>query len=399
MLKRLRNTRPAPILELPIHTLAQTRWNSHQNLNRKTVLAFLFLVVVGTGGYWAWQGQWIVTTGRVLMDQAHVTSPFSGKISNIFVEEGVSVKQGQLLAKLDDAEFLAQIQQAMAAMNQAQARKQFFGQAGLDPQAKMSLVRADRDHRLAIHALKGMEAEVQAKQFTLEEKANEKERTKRLLLLKANTRFQWEQAVQAWQQAFMAYRVAQASLDERQVAVASSAQLVQEARQMVVYARDAFDRDQKLVALEVEKAKADLVRAQSRLAHVEIRAPQDGVVSWIPRMIGEVIDHNDTLLVVMNPQSVWVEGYIEAGDVVDIEEQQDAWVKISGLMDEYVQAKVSLVYPMERTQESDIRIGPSRVRSAGRIEDLTHTVKIQFHQYVPRGLSPEMVAWVWITRS
>jgi len=361
--------------------------------------ALLLLVMVGAGGYWAWQGQWIVTTGRVVMDQTHVTSPLSGKISNIFVQEGASVQEGQLLATLDDAEFLAQIQQAMAAMKQAQARQQFLGQAGLDPQAKMNLVRAQRDYRLAVHGVKGMEAEVQSAQLRLQEKILEKDRTQRLLLLKAKTPYQWEQAVQLWKQAEMAYHAVESSLAEKHVEVESAEQLVQEARQMVVYARDSFYRDQQLVELEVEKAKADLVRAQSQLALVEIRAPQDGVVSWIPRKTGEVIDHNDTVLMVMNPQSVWVEGYVEAGDVVDIVGQPDAWVKINGLTEEYVKAKVSLVYPMERTQESDVRIGPSRVRSVGGIEDFTHTVKIQFRQDVPNGLSPEMVAWVRIARS
>ena len=398
-MKRLRNARPAHILELPIHTPPQTRWGSYQFLNGNIMAALLLLVMVGAGGYWAWQGQWIVTTGRVVMDQTHVTSPLSGKISNIFVQEGASVQEGQLLATLDDAEFLAQIQQAMAAMKQAQARQQFLGQAGLDPQAKMNLVRAQRDYRLAVHGVKGMEAEVQSAQLRLQEKILEKDRTQRLLLLKAKTPYQWEQAVQLWKQAEMAYHAVESSLAEKHVEVESAEQLVQEARQMVVYARDSFYRDQQLVELEVEKAKADLVRAQSQLALVEIRAPQDGVVSWIPRKTGEVIDHNDTVLMVMNPQSVWVEGYVEAGDVVDIVGQPDAWVKINGLTEEYVKAKVSLVYPMERTQESDVRIGPSRVRSVGGIEDFTHTVKIQFRQDVPNGLSPEMVAWVRIARS
>ncbi len=398
-MKRLRNTRPAPILELPIHEPLKNRWGNHVFLNRKTVVAFLLLIVVGLGGYWMWQGQWIVTTGRVLMDQTHVTSPFRGIISDIYVQEGASVQRGQLLAKLDDSEFLAHIQQATAAMNQAQAQKQFIDHTGIDPQARMNLVRAERDHRLAIHRLQGLEAKAQAAQYRLQEKKREMERTKRLLLLKANTRFQWEQSVQSWQQAQAAYVGIQAALAERQVAVASAEQLVQEARQVVLYARDSFARDKKLVELDLEKAQAELRRAQARLAAVEIRAPQDGVVSWIPRKVGEVIDPHDTMLVVMNPQSVWVEGYIDAGDVVDIEEHRDAWVKINGLTDEYVEAKVSLVYPMERTQGNDIRVGPSRARLAGSIEDLTHTVKIQFQSTVPRGLAPEMVAWVWIARS
>ncbi len=53
--------------------------------------------------------------------QATVASKIQGRLEEIFVEEGDRVEVGQVLAKLDDANALAAMNQARALLGQAQA--------------------------------------------------------------------------------------------------------------------------------------------------------------------------------------------------------------------------------------------------------------------------------------
>src|SRR5262249_55725211 len=53
--------------------------------------------------------------------EAQVTSKASGVLMKLFVEEGMTVKEGQLLAELDDAAAVAQVAQAEALMHKADA--------------------------------------------------------------------------------------------------------------------------------------------------------------------------------------------------------------------------------------------------------------------------------------
>ena len=61
------------------------------------------------------------TAALVADHEAQVTAKASGVLKKLYVEEGMTVKAGQLLAELDDADALAKAKQAEAQMHKAQA--------------------------------------------------------------------------------------------------------------------------------------------------------------------------------------------------------------------------------------------------------------------------------------
>ncbi|MHB8448366.1 MAG: efflux RND transporter periplasmic adaptor subunit [Rudaea sp.] len=61
------------------------------------------------------------TAALVADHEAQVTAKTSGILKKLYVEEGMTVKAGQLLAELDDADALAKAKQAEAQMHKAQA--------------------------------------------------------------------------------------------------------------------------------------------------------------------------------------------------------------------------------------------------------------------------------------
>jgi len=86
-------------------------------------LVILFVIV---GGYF-----WYVDySSYIKTDDAYVTSDvvsvspkIMGRISQVYVQEGDSVKKGQLIAELDSVDLLAQKQQVLASKVQTQANK------------------------------------------------------------------------------------------------------------------------------------------------------------------------------------------------------------------------------------------------------------------------------------
>jgi len=88
-------------------------------------LAAIILMVVAGGIYWYIDYSTYIKTDDAIIasDNVSVSAKILGRISKVYVEEGDSVKQGQLLAELDSVDLLAQKQQVIAGKSQTEASK------------------------------------------------------------------------------------------------------------------------------------------------------------------------------------------------------------------------------------------------------------------------------------
>ena len=89
-------------------------------------LALVALIVIVGGVYWYKDYTSYIRTDDAVVasDNITVSPKIMGRISKIYVEEGDSVNQGQLLAELDSIDLLAQKQQVIALKSQTQANKE-----------------------------------------------------------------------------------------------------------------------------------------------------------------------------------------------------------------------------------------------------------------------------------
>src|SRR5665647_1559905 len=90
--------------------------------NRKVYIPLILIIALVLGGVIYW---YIDYTKYIKTDDAHVeadnvavSSKMMGRISQEFIQEGDSVKQGQLLVVLDSLDLTAQKNQAIAAKQQ-----------------------------------------------------------------------------------------------------------------------------------------------------------------------------------------------------------------------------------------------------------------------------------------
>ena len=163
-----------------------------------------------------------------------------GRVAWIGVEKGDTVQEGQVLVRLEDSEFRAQVNQARANLASAQARLDQL-RSGSRPQEKL------RDKAAVLQAearLRTAEAEYQ--------------RTERL---------------------FRAGVSSKSELDQRTAERDTAAALLEAARQSSTMT-DIGPRPEEIRAAqaEVQQMKAALDYAETQLAATEIRAPVSGTV-------------------------------------------------------------------------------------------------------------------------
>jgi HlyD family secretion protein len=98
---------------------------------RKRIIPILLVIaVLGGGGYWAWTtygpaaqaaASELGGSGTIEADQIAVTSQVSGRITVAPAQEGVSVKKGDVLYRLDDSLLKLSVAQAMSGVAAAKA--------------------------------------------------------------------------------------------------------------------------------------------------------------------------------------------------------------------------------------------------------------------------------------
>lgn len=415
---RLRNgnhpTSPAPLVDSPPidqpsptkSDTASSSASSHvlqRSVSRKMNPRHWFFVVLGLillagMGYWYWESQWIMTTGRMMFQQAYITSPLKGRVASIHVREGDTVKQGQVLVKLDDWEIQSELKKVQAAEEQARARLRLFESIGLDPASRMHLLQSEEHYTVARHEYHEAQADLDKARINFEHMQQVQDRTKRLYLLQALTIGEWEQSTLEFETVQAEFLAVEARLAKAAAAMQGAKALWDQELKAYRHEREKTKNNLALLRLDVQQAEADVESVRSQLSELEVTAAQAGIVSWLPRTVGEVVDHNDTVVGLMDPKEVWAEAYVEGDVFSEISPDQEAWVKIKGVSDDYLEGYVAMLYPSQRRTEDIFRVGPDKARSPSHLPQLAHPVKVLLRDPLPPNVRQEMIVWVWFTR-
>jgi HlyD family secretion protein len=96
---------------------------------RPWLIAGVAIVLAGLAlSAWSWWGNRrnggdiISASGRIEVTEVNVSSKLTGRITTLAVDEGTDVKQGQLIATLEGEELQAQLRQARASQQSAEAK-------------------------------------------------------------------------------------------------------------------------------------------------------------------------------------------------------------------------------------------------------------------------------------
>lgn len=226
--------------------------------------AVILLVIAGSVYWYIDYRSYIKTDDAVVAsDNVSVSPKIMGRISHLYVEEGDSVKKGQLLAELDSVDLLAQKQQVQSLKVQAEANK----------------AQTEAKYQFDQKNIKVLEIGV--------EKANEDyDRTKVQFAGGVATKEQFDHIKKAKE-------IAQAQFE------AAKAQLLVSKTQI------------RSAETSVLSAKDQIAVISTQLNNTRLYAPVDGLVAKRWLLTGDICQPSQSIYTINNNNKFWVVVYME----------------------------------------------------------------------------------------
>jgi HlyD family secretion protein len=235
----------------------------------------------------------VVAAGRVeaISENLDIGTPMDGRLAQVPVEEGQSIRRGQILAVLDNADFAARVRLAEAQILEREAELQRL-KNGSRPEARREAG-----------------AQVREAEVALEHARQELDRRRSILARGAISRSEFDQADRE-------YRMAEARLDAL--------------RQRQALINDETRQEDVLrVEAEIKRAQAQRLEAQALLAKTIIRSPIDGAVLRRHKQAGESVSTSlrDPILVIGDTSRLRVRVDVDESDVARVALGQRVEVK------------------------------------------------------------------------
>lgn len=337
------------------------------------------------------QDRTILLSGRIEGDETDIGTKVGGRVNFVAVQEGKEVNKDQKIVRLDDREIQAQLKGATARLVSAQ-QQELHGRLQINLvesqilEVQLNLKKSQEDTRGQVLQA---EASVAANIAQLNQAfAKLEEAQSELNLAKAN-RDRFAQLVeqgavskQRFDQAQTTFEKAQATVKASQASVNAIGKLVNVAQGKLVQAQTSTLNPEMInaqlsrlqtqlaqarlqlamVQAEVEIAKAFQQEIKSKISDLEIASPIDGVV--ITRLVepGEIVSAGQTLLTVIDPNNVYLRGYVPQGDIGKIRVGQKAKVFLDSYPDQPLSATVTSIDSQASFTPENIYFREDRVR-------------------------------------
>jgi multidrug resistance efflux pump len=315
--------------------------------------------------------------GTVDANEVLVSARISGRIDHLYVEEGQTVKAGQLIATIESAD-LADAERAAQATRESQKQK-LAETVETERQTRGETSSGVINAEAALRAARANEAQAQAQ---LEHQQAD---TRRIVEL-AN---QGVMSAQAKDDAATSERAAQAALDAARQNVAVAEAALRQARAHEIQAEAAKKTVASTLGL-VENADALADQARVELGYARVIAPVDGKVNVKAAREGEVVQIGAPIVTVMQLSETWVYAPLP-------ETQADA-VKLGDDLKVVMPSGATITgHVIAKSSEADFAtqrdINGSRKRDIRTVQ-IKLTIPNDGEQFVPG-----MTAWVIVPKS
>jgi RND family efflux transporter MFP subunit len=252
--------------------------------------------------------QHTISTQAILFprQQAAIVPKLSAPVKKFLVKRGSPVRQGQLLAVLENRDLSAAAQENKGSYEQAQASYETTTAAGLPEEIR----KAEADAQQAEQVLDAQEKVFQSRQLLFEQGA-----------------------------------LPRKELDQSRVDVT-------QARNQSAISKKHLDalmaigkqQELKSAAGQLESAKGKYLGAEAQLSYSEIRSPMDGVITDRPLYPGEMAAAGTPLLTVMDISLVIAKAHIPQSDAAALKVGDKGTMTVPGI-EEPIEGKVTVVSP------------------------------------------------------
>ena len=334
---------------------------------RVAVVVVLLLVALAGVGLWRFvlarpslPAGVIAVSGRIEGDDSAVAAKTSGRIREISVREGDSVKAGQVIAQLDDEQIRAREEQATAAVRQAQARVTLAQHqvAVLDEQLRQSKLgvdqaRADAHGRVneAEGKLAAAEAQLAQAQASYAQAKWDREAMGRLFKRELISEQEAQRAAnnEEAQAAIVAASRRQVEA-ARGALTAAKANLVNpdiRTSQVAAVQGQILQAQADIAAAqaEAERARFQLDEARANRKDLNVMAPFTGTVATRTAEPGEVVTAGTPIVTLVNLGEVYLRAFVPEGQIGRVKLEQPARVYLDSAPTQPIDAYVLRIDP------------------------------------------------------
>jgi HlyD family secretion protein len=269
-------------------------------MKRRFLIILIIVVVVAACVYFAIasHSRAIVLTGIVTTDEIVVSSEIQGRLQHLFVQQGDTVTNGQVIAVIQPQERKADLdfytnsaQQSMAQVTEAEADLSFQ-----EAQSSNLIWQSEANFAATKDQVAQAQADLENAQLTFKREQD---------LQKQSVN-----SAQEFDQARTAYDAAKARVDSlrhQSVAAEAALALAKSSSEQIAARRAALAASRKQHAA----ASAQAERAQVQLDYTQIRAPSNGIVDVRAALQGEVVNPGQGIVTLINPDQLWVRADVE----------------------------------------------------------------------------------------
>ncbi len=258
-----------------------------KNYRAYIIMSLVILGVLIAGFLWYREYQKYISTddAYIQSDNVAVSSKIMGRILTETVDEGDSVKQGQLLAVLDSTDLVAQKYQAIA----------------LRDQAATTRVQTEASYNYDQESLKVL-------QVTLDRATEDYNRAKTQFEANIITKEAFDHAAKALEAAKAQMNASRSSLEVSKAKIGSSASAINSAQ-----------------------AQVDLITTQLR--NTRLYAPMDGIIAKRWLLPGDITSTGQSIFTITNNKKFWVIVYLEETKISKLHMGQKALFKVDAFSD------------------------------------------------------------------
>ena len=291
-------------------------WPSRQTLKRGALATVAALAIVAAAAY----GYDYVTTGRYLestddayvqADSTLISPKVSGYIAEVLVNDNQPVKAGQVLARIDDRDFKASLEQAQADVASADA----------------AVRNLDAQIALQQPVIEQATADVGVAEANLQFAQEEQTRYQGLMKTGSGT-------IQRAQQTDAALRAQSGQLQHDKFALVAAQKKV-----------DVLTTDRARAVAQLAHARAVESQAALNLSYTKITAPVDGTVGARSLRVGQFVQAGTQLMAVVPLNAVYVVANFKETQLAHVRDGQPVELRVDSFRGEKLRGHVDSVSP------------------------------------------------------
>lgn len=272
----------------------------------------------------------VMASGKVkALNTVDVGAQVSGEVTNLYVEVGDEVKQGDLIAQIDQVTQKNSLSNEQASLEQSEAALQSAQAESLSKQA----------------SLKSAYADLASRQSELKQAQSDFARLQELVAIDAISQQEYDTQATSVETAKAAVANARAAIDTAQAAIATATANINSQQ------------------AALRKSQTNVATAQEDLSYTTIRAPISGTVVSVTTEQGTTVNANQTaptIVTLADLSTVRINAQISEADVINVNAGMPAYFNIIGNPDKQYDATLTAIEPapeeISKTSSTDSAI-------------------------------------------